>query len=136
MYRLESLTMHNELLDAQHKELYELAKRITHLNSSFVLSKELKPFLRELLSFMNRHFVDEEEFMLQINYPNLSEHKKIHRKIILEIEEIIITEAKILNTMSRKIENVVTDLIFKHTVKEDYKIAQFYEENFLSKGKI
>lgn len=121
MYRLESLTMHNELLDAQHKELYELAKRITHLNSSFVLSKELKPFLRELLSFMNRHFVDEEEFMLQINYPNLSEHKKIHRKIILEIEEIIITEAKILNTMSRKIENVVTDLIFKHTAKEDYK---------------
>lgn len=136
MYRLESLTMHNELLDAQHKELYELAKRITHLNSSFVLSKELKPFLRELLSFMNRHFVDEEEFMLQINYPNLSEHKKIHRKIILEIEEIIITEAKILNTMSRKIENVVTDLIFKHTSKEDYKIAQFYEENFLNKGKI
>ncbi|EAK0959676.1 bacteriohemerythrin [Campylobacter upsaliensis] len=129
MYRLESLTMHNELLDAQHKELYELAKRITHLNSSFVLSKELKPFLRELLSFMNRHFVDEEEFMLQINYPNLSEHKKIHRKII-------ITEAKILNTMSRKIENVVTDLIFKHTAKEDYKIAQFYEENFLNKGKI
>ena len=136
MYRLESLTMHNELLDAQHKELYELAKRITHLNSSFVLSKELKPFLRELLSFMNRHFVDEEEFMLQINYPNLSEHKKIHRKIILEIEEIIITEAKILNTMSRKIENVVTDLIFKHTAKEDYKITQFYEENFLNKGKI
>ncbi|EHH4695958.1 bacteriohemerythrin [Campylobacter upsaliensis] len=136
MYRLESLTMHNELLDAQHKELYELAKRITHLNSSFVLSKELKPFLRELLSFMNRHFVDEEEFMLQINYPNLSEHKKIHRKIILEIEEIIITEAKILNTMSRKIENVVTDLIFKHTAKEDYKIAQFYEKNFLNKGKI
>ncbi|ELR5013034.1 hemerythrin domain-containing protein [Campylobacter upsaliensis] len=128
--------MHNELLDAQHKELYELAKRITHLNSSFVLSKELKPFLRELLSFMNRHFVDEEEFMLQINYPNLSEHKKIHRKIILEIEEIIITEAKILNTMSRKIENVVTDLIFKYTAKEDYKIAQFYEENFLNKGKI
>ncbi|EOE5714605.1 hemerythrin domain-containing protein [Campylobacter upsaliensis] len=122
--------MHNELLDAQHKELYELAKRITHLNSSFVLSKELKPFLRELLSFMNRHFVDEEEFMLQINYPNLSEHKKIHRKIILEIEEIIITEAKILNTMSRKIENVVTDLIFKHTVKEDYKIAQFYRRKF------
>lgn len=102
MYRLESLTMHNELLDAQHKELYELAKRITHLNSSFVLSKELKPFLRELLSFMNRHFVDEEEFMLQINYPNLSEHKKIHRKIILEIEEIIITEAKILNTYVKK----------------------------------
>ncbi|EAK4147340.1 bacteriohemerythrin [Campylobacter upsaliensis] len=133
MYRLESLTMHNKLLDVQHKELYELAKRITHLNSSFVLSKELKPFLRELLSFMNRHFVDEEEFMLQINYPNLSEHKKIHRKIILEI---IITEAKILNTMSRKIENVVTDLIFKHTAKEDYKIAQFYEENFLNKGKI
>lgn len=105
MYRLESLTMHNELLDAQHKELYELAKRITHLNSSFVLSKELKPFLRELLSFMNRHFVDEEEFMLQINYPNLSEHKKIHRKIILEIEEIIITEAK----------------NFKHYVKKNRK---------------
>ena len=119
-----------------YNDPYELAKRITHLNSSFVHSKELKPFLRELLSFMNRHFVDEEEFMLQINYPNLSEHKKIYRKIILEIEEIIITEAKILNTMSRKIASVVTDLIFKHTAKEDYKIAQFYKENFLNKGKI
>ncbi|MCR2105051.1 hypothetical protein CUPS4244_08185 [Campylobacter upsaliensis] len=47
-----------------HNELYELAKRITHLNSSFMHSKELKSFLRKLLSFMNRHFVDEEEFML------------------------------------------------------------------------
>ncbi|MCR2101270.1 hypothetical protein CUPS4258_08005 [Campylobacter upsaliensis] len=32
--------------------------------------------------------------------------------------------------MSRKIESVVTDLIFKHTTKEDYKIAQFYEKKF------
>lgn len=136
MYNPELLTMHNALLDAQHKELYELAKQITHLNSSFVHSKELKPFLRQLLLFMNRHFSDEEEFMLQINYPNLSEHKKLHRKIILEIEEIIITEAKILNAMSKKIESVVMDLVFKHTSKEDSKIAKFYEENFLNKGKI
>nr|WP_276607317.1 hemerythrin domain-containing protein [Campylobacter helveticus] len=96
------ITMHNELLDTQHKELYEFVKEITHMNLSFAHSKKLKPFLRELLLFMNRHFSDEEEFMSQINYPNLSEHKKIHRQIILEIEEIIIKESKTLNTMSKK----------------------------------
>ena len=130
------ITMHSELLDTQHKELYEFVKEITHMNLSFAHSKKLKPFLRELLLFMNRHFSDEEEFMSQINYPNLSEHKKIHRQIILEIEEIIIKESKTLNTMSKKMEEVVKNLVFKHTANEDSKIAKFYEDNFLNKNEI
>lgn len=56
--------------------------------------------------------------------------RQIHRKIILEIEEIIISEAKFVNIMTEKLNLVVQDFIFKHTAKEDSKIVKYYEEKF------
>ncbi|HBD2708817.1 TPA: bacteriohemerythrin, partial [Campylobacter jejuni] len=49
---------------------------------------------------------------------------------ILEIEEIIISEAKFVNIMIEKLDLVVQDFIFNHTVKEDSKIVKYYEEKF------
>lgn len=75
----------------------------------------------------NRHFSYEESFMREIKYPYINHHIRIHRKIILEIEEIIISEAKFVNIMTEKLNQ---DFIFKHTVKEDSKIVKYYEEKF------
>lgn len=94
------------------------------MNQRHVGTKELKIVLRELLIMINRHFSDEEAFMREIEYPYINHHTRIHRKIILEIEEIIISEAKFVNIMTEKLNLVVQDFIFKHTAKEDSKIVK------------
>lgn len=101
------------------------------MNQCHVGTKELKIVLRELLIMINRHFSDEEAFMREIEYPYINHHTRIHRKIILEIEEIIISEAKFVNIMTEKLNLVVQDFIFKHTAKEDSKIVKYYEEKNL-----
>ncbi|ELU2992448.1 hemerythrin domain-containing protein [Campylobacter jejuni] len=125
-YNEKIISMNNDLLDHQHKELFEISKKLSLMNQRHVGTKELKIVLRELLIMINRHFSDEEAFMREIEYPYINHHTRIHRKIILEIEEIIISEAK----FTEKLNLVVQDFIFKHTAKEDSKIVKYYEEKF------
>lgn len=130
IYNEKIISMNNDLLDHQHKELFEISKKLSLMNQCHVGTKELKIVLRELLIMINRHLSDEEAFMRKIEYPYINHHTRIHRKIILEIEEIIISEAKFVNIMTEKLNLVVQDFIFKHTAKEDSKIVKYYEEKF------
>jgi len=124
------ISMNNHLLDYQHKELVEISKKLSLINQHYIDPKELKIVLKELLIMINRHFLDEEAFMREIKYPYINHHTRIHREIILKIEEIIISEAQFINTMTEKLNLVVKDFIFEHTSNEDSKIAKYYEEKF------
>lgn len=104
-YNEKIISMNNDLLDHQHKELFEISKKLSLMNQRHVETKELKIVLRELLIMINRHFSDEEAFMREIGYPYINHHTRIHRKIILEIEEIIISEAKFCKYNDRKIKS-------------------------------
>lgn len=128
-YNEKIISMNNDLLDHQHKELLKFLKTLFNEPTS-CWNKRIKIVLRELLIMINRHFSDEEAFMREIGYPYINHHTRIHRKIILEIEEIIISEAKFVNIMTEKLNLVVQDFIFKHTAKEDSKIVKYYEEKF------
>lgn len=92
-------------IDRQYKELFEISKKLSLMSQHHVGTKELKIVLRELLTMINRHFSDEEAFMREIEYPYINHHTRIHRKIILEIEEIIINEAKFCKYNDRKIKS-------------------------------
>ncbi|TKX30747.1 hemerythrin domain-containing protein [Campylobacter aviculae] len=127
------ISMHNELLDSQHEELFEISIKLSLMNYRHINPKELKNVLKELLIMLNRHFSDEEDFMREIHYPYIREHTKIHRSIVLEIEEIIISEAKSIHILAEKLDQVVRDFIVNHTSKEDSKIAKYYEQQIKSK---
>lgn len=62
-YNEKIISMNNDLLDHQHKELFEISKKLSLMNQRHVGTKELKIVLRELLIMINRHFSDEEAFM-------------------------------------------------------------------------
>ncbi|TKX29149.1 hemerythrin domain-containing protein [Campylobacter estrildidarum] len=127
------ISMHNEILDSQHEELFGISINLSLMNYRHINPKELKNVLRELLVMLNRHFLDEEDFMREINYPYINEHVKIHRSIILEIEEIVISEAGSIKILTEKLDRVVRDFIINHTSKEDSKIARYYEQQIKAK---
>ncbi|EGB2115418.1 bacteriohemerythrin, partial [Campylobacter jejuni] len=49
IYNEKIISMNNDLLDHQHKELFEISKKLSLMNQCHVGTKELKIVLRELL---------------------------------------------------------------------------------------
>lgn len=78
-----NFSMYDELLDKQHLHLYKLSSKLSLMNKRCVSSKEIKAVLKELLALLSHHFADEEAFMRHIQYPDLSTHLHIHRRILM-----------------------------------------------------
>ena len=62
-------SIHSDIIDAQHKKLFEIAEKAGTLISKQVDSKEIKKILAELFEYMKVHFRDEEQYMDSIGYP-------------------------------------------------------------------
>lgn len=72
-------------LDDQHRVLFDL---INELHGAMLdgSSKQVAPsILKRLLDYTRDHFSAEEALMVHINYPDFSEHKAAHQKLIAEL---------------------------------------------------
>lgn len=56
---------------------------------NFVQRDELKEILTELFNYMKDHFSNEEDYMQEISYPYLNEHKIMHKNIIHDMSHLI-----------------------------------------------
>lgn len=129
-----SFSMYDELLDKQHLDLYKLSSKLSLMNKRCVSSKEIKLVLRELLTLLNRHFLDEEAFMQHIQYPDLSVHLHTHRRILMRVENVIISNSKFINVMTEGLDEILREIIHVHVVEEDVKISRYYEQKFIYKN--
>ncbi|EOV5462584.1 bacteriohemerythrin [Campylobacter jejuni] len=75
----EKYSINDEKIDAQHQKLFELAAKIENAVYKFVQRDELKEILTELFNYMKEHFNNEEQYMQEIHYPYLNEHKIMHK---------------------------------------------------------
>ncbi|ELU7404403.1 hemerythrin domain-containing protein [Campylobacter jejuni] len=83
----EKYSTHDTMIDIQHQKLFELAGKVESAVYKFVKREELKEILTELFNYMKDHFNDEEKYMKLIGYPDLEEHKRIHKEIIQSMIE-------------------------------------------------
>ena len=74
--------------------------------------------------YMRVHFQDEEEYMLSIGFPELEEHKQLHKDIIENLAQIIHTPAK-LGIIKSKMRVVSKRVLIDHIIYEDSKIKLF-----------
>lgn len=115
-----------EKIDCQHREL--LAK----LNEFFeaCTKQQGKEKIGETLKFLKEytleHFGSEEQLMKDIDFPELTEHQKIHAEFVqtvLELEESLNTKGvSILSTI--KLNRTLTDWLLNHINKCDKLIGQ------------
>ena len=89
-------------IDEQHKELFKLGDKVLTLNPEALRQKdympdkeEIKNVLHQLYDYVKIHFNDEETFMENVPYPELTIYKKHHEKIIEEVNRIIKKKSKI-----------------------------------------
>ena len=123
-------SVNNEIIDKEHKELFNIAQEAFAYVEEKDKTKKIKEIVTDLYDYMKTHFSHEEKFMQDINYPKSEEHKKLHREIILKINEFI----KQLPTMNisdfeKELSKIIDISLVHHIIQEDRKIIAWERMN-------
>ena len=117
-----------ELIDDQHKKLFELAdKAYMLLKDEFSLDKydKIIQILAELKDYTIFHFKSEEEYMESIKYKRLFTQKIEHAKFIKALEDINYKDIDEKQDESLvKILNFLNNWLIQHILETDKRIVQ------------
>ncbi|MDN2890297.1 bacteriohemerythrin [Campylobacter jejuni] len=127
----EKYSIHDTMIDIQHQKLFELAGKVESAVYKFVKREELKEILTELFNYMKDHFNDEEKYMKLIGYPDLEEHKRIHKEIIQSMIDLI-KNIKSTNDLKEKLYTVSKKWLLEHILYEDMKVEQYRRSSLAS----
>ncbi len=113
-------------IDIQHKHLFEIANRIFSLKESSKVKEEIRVILYELSDYTQKHFEDEEAYMLEIGFPELEDHKQLHKKIVDLVASILDNNHR-LDTIQTKMRVIAKRALIEHILHEDMKIQEYQE---------
>lgn len=119
--------IHNFKLDKEHQELFNIARETLHISKikddEQEISTKLKEIISKLFDYIKTHFVHEEDYMKKINYPELEEHKFLHKNITTMLTSLISDLNKLkLSEIGLSLFNFIEEYFIKHIVNEDKKI--------------
>lgn len=112
------------LIDSQHKKLVDAINDL-HQNMKEGKGKEVvEKTLNFLIDYTVLHFSAEEKLMQQKNYPDYSNHKKVHDKLIEEVKSI---KARYLagKVLPMEVSNFMSDWLKNHILGTDKKYVPF-----------
>lgn len=120
----KDLSVHNEVIDEQHKKLFEIAGRAYALINKKATKEEIVAILKELLNYTQEHFKDEEEYMESIYYPRLEQHREKHREIIQDMTNSVM-QIRNVDDLKEKLAMIAKKWLLEHIIREDMQIEKF-----------
>ncbi len=131
----ESFSVHNREIDEQHKKWIAIYNNIDDVmagTDTSSLTAITSKSLTEMHDYALDHFKFEEKYLEQLNYPELVEHRRLHRDFENQIYNYTreITDGRlILNTSLLKI---IKNWLLEHILTEDKKYSTFAGEDIPS----
>jgi len=104
--------------DAQHQELFKLIDQL----KSEALSSDI---FRRLDNYAENHFLLEEEYMSQLNYPDMASHILAHNSFRKELKEMVRTQGEFNEETKNSISIFLTEWLTRHILRVDKKLEQF-----------
>jgi len=123
----EDLITGNELIDEQHKTIFN----ITNVFIDTCLKGEGKKVLEEMLEFLIEytvnHFKYEEKLMIEHNYPEYDKHKMNHDEFKVTVTELKkeFDHSGVSDELNRSLSGTIVRWLIKHIKFDDVKIAKF-----------
>lgn len=124
----DKYSIHNEEIDDQHKKLFSLAKKAYIYANRNISKDDMKGIISEFFEYMKEHFTKEEEFMQRIGYPDLPEHARIHKNIVVSMSNLIKTTRNI-NDMKENLIVIAERWLLEHILQQDLKIEEWRRAN-------
>lgn len=120
----EKLKTNIRIIDEQHKELFDIIKKIKMTNDD---KNQLKQFLIELIEYTKYHFKTEEEFCKKIDMELYERQKRYHRwmKQILEKYLELIDEEVVITELREEVSELIEKWLENHILKDDMKLKDY-----------
>jgi hemerythrin-like metal-binding protein len=84
----DQLLTGNEIIDQQHKEIFERTAQLIESGKTGKIESEAKRIIDYLESYFDRHFAAEEALQIKFGYPGYKAHKEMHEQCLVELSEI------------------------------------------------
>ena len=120
----DDFSVHHQIIDEQHQKLFALAHRAYKAANGHVAVNDIKNILIEFFDYMKTHFKDEEEYMKAIGFPQLEEHKKIHRQIVNDMAGMV-KNVHSVDVLKEMIATIAKDWLLTHILQEDMRIEKY-----------
>jgi len=126
-----SLSVHNEELDAQHRELIQIYNNLHNSLMNDTLEGTVKTkmaTLDALVNYISFHFNAEEKFLESIGFPEFAQHRRKHLEFGQRIKtyQADIVEGRMV--LSTSLMKLMRNWIIDHIATEDKKYADFYRQ--------
>lgn len=120
----ERYSVHHELLDLQHQDLFSLANAVQSLDPNNANKAELSKLFKEFFDYMAKHFKEEEAYMRSLDYPLLEKHQKLHESIIEGMTKIL-KEKKGVLELQNSMKMIAKKWLVEHILENDLKIEKW-----------
>lgn len=116
----------NFKIDKEHQKLFTIAREamnVSKLKDDKEVKNKLKEIITKLFDYVGTHFSNEQKYMEEIDYPELGNHKILH-KTMLDMLTTLISELNKLELadIEKLLFNFIEEYFIKHIVLEDKKI--------------
>ena len=75
-------------IDRQHRELFDILRRLRPSRTSAASHRELSTVLAALERAVPQHFLDEEAYMSRVRYPGQLDHCVEHRVFLIRLQNL------------------------------------------------
>lgn len=119
----------NALIDSEHRQLFKAVNDLLDACAQGKGRSQLESTLNFLVSYVGKHFADEEQLQVQTSYPGFTSHKQFHegykRELAKAAQDIRGQGASIaaLNNLNQMIGKLVL-----HIKSDDKKVAQHVKQ--------
>jgi hemerythrin len=126
----EIYSVNNPNIDNEHKKLFDIAQEAFIEVEPTLKTRKIKEVLTKLYDYMKTHFKHEEEYMAQISYPHIEDHKKLHIEIIHSINTFVKKlPSQSEDTFEKELAKIIDIALVHHIIQEDRKIIAWVKTN-------
>jgi len=121
----ENFELGCDQVDSQHKRLFELVGDLIKACTEGYDMDVLNETITFLVQYTVLHFTDEENFMLNHNYPDYEPHKQLHDDFKVTVRDLVEEFNKSGSTtqLSDSVNKIVVRWLINHIQREDKKIG-------------
>ncbi len=117
------------MIDNHHKKLFDIMNKLYALMAEGAKDESIIRIIAELLEYTNYHFTEEEKMMEKFGYPELNQHKQLHKDFIAKVEEF---HTKAQNGMAifvaTKVADLGVDWLKQHILTVDSRYKKYMDE--------
>lgn len=118
--------INNFKIDIEHQKLFTIAREamsISKLKDDDKVKSKLKDVITKLFDYVGTHFANEQKYMEDVDYPELNNHKLLHKNMLNMLTTLISELNKLeLQEIEKSLFNFIEEYFIRHIVLEDKKI--------------